>query len=92
MSVTEKFHKYLPLLEETVEGTVFLDLKNPKLYKKLIRYYANEGVEFQDDGNEYATVVQCLAEDLEQTNDWNQSSPSIWALSICRERGHRIEW
>ena len=71
MSVTQKFHKYLPLLEETVEGTIFLDLKNPKLYKKLIRHYASEGVEFYDDGNEYATVVQCLAEDLDQTNDWN---------------------
>ena len=64
MSITQKFHKYLPLLEETVEGTVFLDLKNPKLYKKLIRHYANEGVEFYDDGNEYATIVQCIAEDL----------------------------
>ena len=77
MSVTKKFHKYLPLLEETVEGTVFLDLKNPKLYKKLIRHYANEGVEFDDDGNEYATVVQCLAEDLEQTDDWTQETQSL---------------
>lgn len=68
MSVTKKFHKYLPLLEETVEGTIFLDLKNPKLYKKLKRYYSNEGVEFQDDGNEYATVVQCIAEDLERAD------------------------
>ena len=77
MSVTKKFHKYLPLLEETVEGTVFLDLKNPKLYKKLIRHYANEGVEFDDDGNEYATVVQCLAEDLEQTDDLTQETQSL---------------
>ena len=68
MSIKQRFHKYLPLLEETVEGNVFLDLKNPKLYKKLIRYYANEGVEFYNDPNDYATVVQCIAEDLE-TNE-----------------------
>ena len=64
MSIKQRFHKYLPLLEETVEGNVFLDLKNPKLYKKLIRYYANEGVEFYNDPNDYATVVRCIAADL----------------------------
>jgi len=64
MSVTEKFRKYLPVLEETVEGSVFLDLKNPKLYKKIIRYYASEGVEFNDDENDYGIVINCLAQDL----------------------------
>ena len=54
MSIKQRFHKYLPLLEETVEGNVFMDLKNPKLYKKLIRYYDNEGVEFYNDPNDYA--------------------------------------
>tara|TARA_S200002703_G_scaffold39202_2_gene34328 strand:- start:597 stop:803 length:207 start_codon:yes stop_codon:yes gene_type:complete len=66
MSVTEKFRKYLPLLEETVEGSVFLDLKNPKLYKKIIRHYASEGVEFYDDANDYGTLVSCLAQDLQK--------------------------
>ena len=66
MSVAEKFRKYLPLLEETVEGSVFLDLKNPKLYKKIIRHYANEGVEFYDDANDYGTLVNCLAQDLQK--------------------------
>lgn len=67
MSFTEKFQKYLPLLEETVDGSVFLDLKNPKLYKKIIRYYANEGVKFYDDPNEdYIIVVTCLANDLKK--------------------------
>ncbi len=69
MSIKQRFHKYLPLLEETVEGTVFLDLKNPKLYKKLRRHYASEGVEFNDDPNDYATVVQCIAEDLENDEE-----------------------
>ena len=66
MSVSEKFSKYLPLLEETVEGSVFLDLKNPKLYKKMVRHYANEGVQFYDDANDYGTLVKCLAQDLGQ--------------------------
>ncbi len=69
MSITQTFHKYLPLLEETVEGNIFLDLKNPKLYKKLIRHYASEGVEFFNDPNDYATVVQCIAEDLEKDEE-----------------------
>jgi len=65
MSLTEKFQKYLPILEETVDGSVFLDLKNPKLYKKIVRYYASEGVKFYNDPVEdYATVVDCLANDL----------------------------
>ena len=66
MSVSEKFRKYLPLLEETVEGFVFLDLKNPKLYKKIIRYYASEGVEFNNDANDYGTLVDGLAKDLQK--------------------------
>ena len=66
MSVTEKFRKYLPLLEETVEGSIFLDLKNPKLYKKIIRHYANEGIEFNNDANDYGTLINCLAQDLEK--------------------------
>lgn len=66
MSVSEKFSKYLPLLEETVEGSVFLDLKNPKLYKKMVRHYASEGVEFNNDANDYGTLVDCLAKDLQK--------------------------
>lgn len=69
MSLTEKFSKYLPILEQTADGEVFLDLKNPKLYKKIVRYYANQGVEFYNDPTEdYSTVVQLIAEDLGRTD------------------------
>jgi len=69
MSLTEKFSKYLPILEQTADGEVFLDLKNPKLYKKIVRYYANQGVEFFNDPTEdYSTVVQLIAEDLGRTD------------------------
>ena len=65
MSLTEKFSKYLPILEQTADGEVFLDLKNPKLYKKIVRYYANQGVNFHNDPTEdYPTVVQLISEDL----------------------------
>lgn len=65
MSVTEKFQKYLPLLKETIQESIFLDLKNPKLYKKLVRYYASIGVKFYDDPIEdYTTLVECLKNDL----------------------------
>ena len=52
MSLTEKFSKYLPILEQAADGEVFLDLKNPKLYKKIVRYYANQGVNFHNDPTE----------------------------------------
>ena len=69
MSLTEKFSKYLSILEQTADGEVFLDLKNPKLYKKIVRYYANQGVEFFNDPTEdYSTVVQLIAEDLGRTD------------------------
>ncbi len=65
MSLSEKFGKYLPILEQTADGEVFLDLKNPILYKKIVRYYTNQGVNFYNDPTEdYPTIVQLISEDL----------------------------
>ena len=85
MSVTKKFHKYLPLLEETVEGTVFLDLKNPKLYKKLIRHYANEGVEFDDDGNSNEV------EDHYWAKEYNKGPLKNEIIQLLKSKG-AVEW
>ena len=43
-----------------------MDVKNPKLYKKIMRYYENEGVEFigEDPDADYSTLIECLTEDL----------------------------
>ena len=49
MSVTIKFKKDLQTLKSAVNGDFYLDVKNPKLYKKVRRYYQNEGVVFSED-------------------------------------------
>ena len=45
MTLTTKFKKDLSTLRAAVDKEIFLDVKHPKLYKKICRYYQNE-VEF----------------------------------------------
>jgi hypothetical protein len=49
-----------------VDKEIFLDVKNPKLYKKLVRYYQNE-VEFvgEDPDADYNLLMECVRQDLE---------------------------
>jgi len=65
MTLTSKFSKDLSTLRAAVNKEIFLDLKNPKLYKKIKRYYQNE-IEYTDDDPElnYSLVVECLKQDL----------------------------
>jgi hypothetical protein len=44
MSLTIKFKKDINTLRGASNGDFYLDVKNPKLYKKVKRYYENEGV------------------------------------------------
>ncbi len=55
------------LVESTaVSGDFFLDVRNPKLYKKVRKYYQNEGVEFSGDPlDDYEILIEYLSEDLE---------------------------
>ena len=66
MTLTSKFKKDISTLRAAINEEIFLDVKNPKLYKKLRRYYENEGVEFggEDPDADYSTVIQCLKEDF----------------------------
>ena len=65
MTLTSKFSKDLSILRAAANKEIFLDLKNPKLYKKLKRYYQNE-IDYTDDDPElnYSLVVECLRQDL----------------------------
>ena len=65
MTLTSKFSKDLSTLRAAANKEIFLDLKNPKLYKKLKRYYQNE-IDYTDDDPElnYSLVVECLRQDL----------------------------
>ena len=42
MKLTTKFKKDLSTLRAAANKELFLDVKNPKLYKKVLRYYQNE--------------------------------------------------
>ena len=53
-------------LRSAVEGDFFLDVKNPKLYKKVRKYYQNEGIEFSGDPlDDYDILIDVLAGDLD---------------------------
>lgn len=66
MSVTSKFKKDISTLVAAAEGQFYLDVKNPKLYKKLYRYYENNGVVFSRDPlDDYDMLIDYLTEDLE---------------------------
>ena len=66
MSLTSKFKKDISTLRSASNGDFLLDVKNPKLYKKVRRYYQNEGVIFSDDPlDNYDILIECIAQDLE---------------------------
>ena len=68
MTLTSKFKKDLSTLRAAANKEIYLDIKNPKLYKKLTRYYVGEGlVELsgEDPDADYNSIMECVAEDLE---------------------------
>ena len=44
MTLPAKFRKDLSTLRAATNREIYLDIKNPKLYKKLARYYVSEGM------------------------------------------------
>jgi hypothetical protein len=66
MTLISKFKKDVSALRGAANGDFLLDVKNPKLYKKVRRYYQNEGVIFSDDPlDNYDILIECIAQDLE---------------------------
>ena len=66
MTLTSKFKKDIGTLRAAASGDLYLDVKNPKLFKKVRRYYDNEGVVFSGDPlDDYDILMECLAQDLE---------------------------
>ena len=66
MTITTKFKKDISTLRSAASGDFFLDVRNPKLYKKVRKYYQNEGVEFSGDPlDDYDILIGYLSEDLE---------------------------
>jgi hypothetical protein len=66
MTLISKFKKDVQTLKGAASGEFFLDVKNPKLYKKVRRYYENEGVVFSGDPlDDYDILIEYIASDLE---------------------------
>ena len=66
MALTDKFKKDISILRSAANGEMFLDVKNPKLFKKVRRYYENAGVVFSGDPlDDYEILMEYLYTDLE---------------------------
>ena len=67
MALTEKFKsKDIGTLRAAANGEIFLDVKNPKLFKKVRRFYESIGVIFSGDpGDDYEMLMDYLYSDLE---------------------------
>ena len=66
MTLTSKFKKDLGILRAAANKEIFLDVKNPKLYKKVKRYYQDEiSYSNEDPDSNYSLIVECLRQDLE---------------------------
>ena len=66
MTITVKFKKDIQTLKSAANGDLFLDVKNPKLFKKVRRYYENSGVVFSGDPlDDYDILMESLASDLD---------------------------
>ena len=65
MTLTSKFSKDLSTLRAAANKEIFLDLKNPKLYKKVKRYYQNEvDLTGEDPERDYALIMECVRQDI----------------------------
>jgi hypothetical protein len=67
MTLTSKFKKDIGTLRAAANKEIFLDVKNPKLYKKVKRYYVGEGLvnlSGEDPEADYNVIMDCIAEDL----------------------------
>jgi len=67
MALTEKFKsKDLDTLRNAAKGEIFLDVKSPKLFKKIRKYYESNGVIFSGDPlDDYEMLMDYLYEDLQ---------------------------
>jgi hypothetical protein len=67
MTLTSKFKKDVQTLKGAATGEFFLDVRNPKLYKKVRRYYENEGVIFSGEPlDDYDILIDVLTTDLQE--------------------------
>jgi RNA recognition motif-containing protein len=60
-----QFYKNVEVLNRAVNRAVELDFEYPKLYKKLKKFFINEGVEFYNEPEaDYELIIDLLSEKL----------------------------
>tara|TARA_B100001996_G_scaffold338938_1_gene291666 strand:+ start:457 stop:666 length:210 start_codon:yes stop_codon:yes gene_type:complete len=65
MTLTSKFKKDLSTLRAAANSEIFLDVKNPKLYKKIKRFYQEEVIlDGEDPDRDYNLIMECVRQDL----------------------------
>ena len=66
MSLTAKFKKDIQSLKSAANGESYLDVKNPKLFKKVRKFYESNGVIFSGDPlDDYDILMEYVYADLE---------------------------
>jgi hypothetical protein len=66
MALTVKFKKDVQTLKSAANKEIFLDVKNPKLYKKVRKFYESNGVMFSGDPlDDYDILMEYIYSDLE---------------------------
>ena len=66
MTLAAKFKKDMSTLKGAASRDFYLDVKNPKLYKKVRKFYENNGVVFSGDPlDDYEILIDELITDLE---------------------------
>ncbi len=66
MTLTAKFKKDVQTLRDAANGDIFLDVKNLKLFKKVRRYYKNQGVVFSGEPlDDYDILMEHIYSDLQ---------------------------
>ena len=77
MTLSSKFRKDVSILRAAANKEIFLDVKNPKLFKKVRRYYEREGLEFTGEPLEdYEILMEVIAEDLVYRQTANPAATS----------------
>ena len=70
MTLISKFKKDIQTLRGAANGEFFLDVKNPKLFKKVRRFYENNGVVFSGDPlDDYEILMEYIFQDLETVTE-----------------------
>ena len=66
MTLAAKFKKDMSTLKGAASRDFYLDVKNPKLYKKVRKFYENNGVVFSGEPlDDYEMLMENLFADLE---------------------------